>query len=249
MRNNQAQDGMALVRWAPRVSRDKIWRLYASEARGLIDEVLLDDVLIGVYLRCRSVTTASEAHNGRVECPRCGNVLLRGSGGPDEVIRCGACGWEVTWGAYHKSFQHKNLFWGGAFPAVKAFMEGFDDARTPRDKMLLLDRFIHACHWEMTHHPGRPAASLVIEGKENEVVELIETLAYADNCPPQLRASREAWNAARQGLSRPLPPDPRPWNALGSELFEQFSREGQEMAERLRQKDNCGEQPGDGKAD
>lgn len=237
---DQAQDGMALVRWAPRVSREKIRRLYASEARGLTDEVLLDDVSIGVYLRCRIVTTATEAlAYGRVGCPRCNQVIQRQTDAPDGRLHCSHCGWTVAWEDYRDSIRHRHLIWGGAFLAVKAFITGFNGARVPRDKMLLLDRFIHACHWEMTHYAGRPAAMLVIEGKEKEVVELIETLAYADNCPPELRASRAAWQNKRQPQA--LPPDARPWKEELGLVWDGYVQEADEFTRSLHGRHNATE--------
>ena len=202
--------------------------------------MLLDDVLIAFFLRSRDVIRATEASRGRVECPRCANVIQRNeaqcaANDLTELICCDRCGWEVTWGIYLKSFQHKQLFWGGAFPAVKIFVEGFDAARTPRDKMLLIDRFIHAFHWQMTQYPGRPAATMVIEGKEKEVVALIETLAFADNCPPEMQANREEWKRRHQ--PRVPPTDALPWKEDVRGLVAQYAQEGAELARRLQEKE------------
>ncbi len=47
-------DGVASVRWAAPVRQDKIRRLYETDARGLTDEALIDDVGLALYLRCQS---------------------------------------------------------------------------------------------------------------------------------------------------------------------------------------------------
>ena len=39
-----------LPKWAPRVPREKIWRLYRSDAKGIRDEELVDDVGITLIL-------------------------------------------------------------------------------------------------------------------------------------------------------------------------------------------------------
>lgn len=38
--------------WTPRVSREKIKRLYISDSRGMLDEDLLDEIGYTIYLRC-----------------------------------------------------------------------------------------------------------------------------------------------------------------------------------------------------
>ncbi len=62
------------IRWSPKVRPDKIRRLYESEAVGRLDEALLDDVLIGLYLRCTSIARVTEAVDGRVTCPQCEHI-------------------------------------------------------------------------------------------------------------------------------------------------------------------------------
>jgi len=47
------------VHWAPPVSKEKIRRLYESDASGLRDDELLDDVGITLYLRCKSILTVT----------------------------------------------------------------------------------------------------------------------------------------------------------------------------------------------
>jgi len=65
------KEPLSEIKWAPRVSKSKIRKLYQSEAVGLLDEVLLDEVGISFYLRCQSVLTVGRAQRGEVECPRC----------------------------------------------------------------------------------------------------------------------------------------------------------------------------------
>jgi hypothetical protein len=42
-------------------------RLYESDASGLLDEQLLDDVGFGIFARCSDVLKLYEAQNGRVK--------------------------------------------------------------------------------------------------------------------------------------------------------------------------------------
>ena len=58
-----------LPTWSPRVKQRLVRRLYESDAQGLIDEELLDEVGWGLYSRCKDFIEANAAVNGRAECP------------------------------------------------------------------------------------------------------------------------------------------------------------------------------------
>jgi hypothetical protein len=62
------------IRWAPKVRQEQIWRLYQNDARGLIDEELIDEVGWALYSRCQSILWVTDRN--RVPCPRCHHVIL-----------------------------------------------------------------------------------------------------------------------------------------------------------------------------
>ena len=187
------EDGIREVRWARRVPQEKVRRLYESDARGLLDEELVDDVGYGLYLRCWSILRATEAAEGRVTCPRCGNVIVREGAEKTTVIRCGACGWQTTWGAYHKTYQGKQLHGGGAVEAFRTFVTRFDAARTARERLIAIDRLIHAWHWEQVQNPTRPAGANLIEGRLGDVVAFLDALSYGDVGTAGMGAKRDDW--------------------------------------------------------
>jgi hypothetical protein len=91
-----ATDGAAEVRWAHRVPKDAIRRIYESEAAGVLDEALLDDVGTRFAMRCESILAVAEAKRGIVRCPRCdrkGRTACPRSGGRRED---GARRWRPT---------------------------------------------------------------------------------------------------------------------------------------------------------
>jgi len=185
----------AIIRWAPRVQQHLIRRLYESDARGILDEDLLNEVGWGLYARCQSFIQAVEAAHGRATCPVCGRIVLH-SHVPDEVLRCAHCGWEATWQAYQKSFQHKQL--SGAEPVLalfRQFMARFPLAGSPGDKMLLIDRLIHGFHQSLTGDPTRTTGINLIEGNYHEVVEFLDGLTYGDASTPGTVETREEWRA------------------------------------------------------
>ncbi len=101
--NSPFTDGIR-PQWHPRVPREKIRRLYENDARALVDETLVDDVGIGLLLRCRSILIVTAAHEGRAQCPRCTGIIPH-QWNKDEPMICSVCGWQTTWGAYFKTYQ------------------------------------------------------------------------------------------------------------------------------------------------
>ena len=65
----------APIRWARRVQQQKVRQLYASDARGIVDEELIDDVGYAMYARCESIRAVTEAHSGRAMCHSCRAII------------------------------------------------------------------------------------------------------------------------------------------------------------------------------
>lgn len=196
-------EGAADVRWAPRVSRSVIKRLYESDARGRVDEELLDEAFFGFLARCHSIRTATQAAYGRVACPRCGEVVLRQVGGAEEKeepLRCAGCGWQTSWGAYHQTYRGKKLFGGNA--AVSGVFDEFirraPGADSPHEKMLLVDWIIHEAHRAVRggrEELHRPVAVNLIEGRMRELIAFLDELAYGPASTHGLRERAEEWRA------------------------------------------------------
>jgi hypothetical protein len=179
-----------LPRWAPRVARRKIRQLYETDARGIYDLDLIDEVGYSLLARCESFITANRAREGELPCPECGETVRR-----EEMLRC-PCGWRLPWADYFKTIQHKQL--SGAEPVLEQFrdfVQAFPAARTPQEKMLLIDRLIHGFHWYYkTGNPTRPVAVNLIEGRLGKVVAFLDRLGYGEKSTPGMRETREEWN-------------------------------------------------------
>ncbi len=202
------------VRWAQRVGRSLIRRLYESEAKGLLDEALLDDVGTRFAMRCEAILTVAEAKSGRVACPRCAaagtrTVILRVSGGDDELLSCPACGWAATWGAYYRRCRRRQLNEGGAGYAFRRFLSAWSAAKTPAEKMIAVDQLIHEFHVYLMRNRRtgktedkhcRSVAVHLIEGKLAEVVAFLEELAGHTPGMPELAKAADDWRAnVREG--------------------------------------------------
>ena len=189
-------------RWSPKVAQHKLRRLYENDARGILDEVLLDDVGIGLFLRCRSMVAVHNVmHHGRIPCPACGHVFHQNRlslRDPATVLRCPACDWQLTWGEYHRTFQHQELMGLGGNPFILEYLEAWPAARTPREKLLLIDRLIHLWHHEEQRRAyglGRPTGVNLIEGSRKQVLAFLDTLTHGEHTTPELRDRLAAWRA------------------------------------------------------
>jgi hypothetical protein len=197
-------------KWARRVEPEKIRRLYTLDAKGIVDEELIDEVGYAMYARCESIRIATEAHAGRPTCHKCrGTMEHRWK--RNEPMVCESCGWTTTWGDYLKTYQRKQLYGGKAYPIFLSFLEDWPNARSHRDRLLLIDRLIHAVHAELGSETSmyRPAAVNLIEGTAHELVAFLDDLAYGDKSTPGLLELRDAWRTRAEHAGW-RPPQPSP---------------------------------------
>ncbi len=191
------------IEWGIRVPKWKLRRLYESDARGLLDEDLLDEVGFTLLERCRDILKIDSAQRGQIHCARCDRngqtTLIARSptgtptgdphgtppGDPRNVLlTCPVCGWQITWGEYHRSFKRKQLNPGGATETFAAFAQNFPQARTPQAKMAAIDRLIHEFHYSyqsMPDLPTRPVGVNLIEGHLEDVIAFLNELTFGDD--------------------------------------------------------------------
>jgi hypothetical protein len=182
------------IKWAPRVRRDQIRRLYEADAQGIIDEELVDEVAYAIYARCQSILTVTEASHGKVKCLGCGHLIMRNGIDKEQILMCGKCSWAVTWGEYFQSYHQKQLHGGGAVDVFRNFVEQFPKLRTPQEKMILIDRIIHECHKGLKEGEcNRPVAVNLIAGRMADVIDLLDDLEYGERSTPGTEAALVEW--------------------------------------------------------
>ena len=190
--------GVEAIRWAPRVRRSTIRRLYEQDARGIVDEELIDEVAFAFYARCKAILTATAAWYGTAACPRCEREIAHGHD-PREVLRCEPCAWETTWIEYRRSFRSKQLIGGYARPWFEQYTVRLPAARTPRERMLLIDWMVHRLHNALPtggEAPiGRPAAVNMIGGTLSQVAAMLDELAEVPGSRIGPADSHRAWRA------------------------------------------------------
>jgi hypothetical protein len=192
-------------RWARRVPRNQVRRLYERDGQGIRDDELLNEVGYGFYARCCDMFQIQQARNGVVTCRGCGVKIVRrrhamaGNAHKDEVLSCPKCGWEVTWGEYYRSFTGSRMVTGSATDVFRNFVDRWPQVRTAAAKMELIDELIHEFHVNQRIE-GRPVGENVIGGTRKQVIALIEALAYGDAS----LADRENHRAWRARLNDPI---------------------------------------------
>jgi hypothetical protein len=161
----------ARIRWAPKLPVAMIVRLYTADAQLRRDDRLVDDVGWRLLARCQDVLLVSDS---RVLCPTCGtDVHVPWIGEPeDRAARCPSCAWFITAGEYHASFEHRDLNGAGARDAFARYVDGFPKLATSSDKMLAIDRLVHA-----VHSTGGLAARNLFEGRARDVIATLDRLA------------------------------------------------------------------------
>ncbi len=184
-----------IFHWSGKVSRRDIQRLYASEAQGLLDEDLLEKVMYTIHARVCDMFEVREAQqSGRVKCRRCGAPVPQpfwmGGGNKKRVLQCEQCGWQTTCGAFFESYTGKDMLPGSRTDLFQDFLDRFPAARTPPEKMLLLDWLIHAFHVQ-SGVASRLVAMNVIQGSRDQLIEMLSMLAGSDS----RQVSKEAWQA------------------------------------------------------
>ena len=161
----------ARIRWAPKVRVDLIVRLYVSDADARRDAERIDEVGWRLLARSQDVLLVSDT---KVVCPECGATFVVpwiGEPGRRES-HCPGCGWTISAGDYHASFEHRDLYGVGARAAFSDYVARYPRLRTYTEKMLAIDRLVHA-----VHTTGGLAARNLFEGRARDVLTALDSLA------------------------------------------------------------------------
>ncbi len=165
---------VAKIRWAAPLRPELLKRLYDSDAVGIQDSELCEEVAIALYVRCGTFALVCR---GEVECPVCGAAFRVSPEGESSCPRDG-CGWRTIWPAYAQSLKDYNAHTGRAVSAYLRFHRAYPSAKTYREKMLLIDQLIHSFHVnEKTGLPVKSVASKLLEGNKKAVVRFLDELS------------------------------------------------------------------------
>lgn len=185
---------MEKISWSPKVWPSKIRQLYENDARGTVDEVLVEDVGLTLLQRCQSVWLVTRRE---VECPRCGAIFTLCEPGSWKMLSgvqacpTPGCGWETTAGQWHASWRHRELLGSAVMQPTETYLQNYPKARTTEERMICIDQLIHAFHIGLqTGRFNRSFANNLIEGSHDQVVELLDALSTGPG-----RVDKEQWRA------------------------------------------------------
>ncbi len=172
---------MEKITWSPKIRQAKIWKLYQNDALGAVDEILVEDVGLGLLQRCQSIWLVTHRE---VECPRCGATFSLCEPGIWKTLpgvqTCPTpgCGWEITADEWHESWRHRELLGTAAMQPVETYLRAYPLARTTEARMVCIDQLIHSFHISLrTGRFNRSFANNLIEGSHDQVVEFLDKLS------------------------------------------------------------------------
>lgn len=197
---------MLRIQWSPRIKMSPIARLYRLDALGLQDEDLLNEVGYGLFLRCRSILMVTVAK--QVDCPQCGALIECAAQrwSRENPLLCGQCSFKATYGQWRDSWRKQELMGGNAVPIYRAYFAAYPTAKTYPEKLLLVDRLIHAFHFSMRQgRTFRPVAQQLIEGNAEKVLAFLDRLSAVDYATGELNASGAEWQQRLEKAAAELP--------------------------------------------
>jgi hypothetical protein len=185
------KDNTSTIKWAPRVKKADIREVYRLNARGLDDEVKIDNLGLALYLRCADILCVKRARSkGGIRCQSC--YLKNGTetyipydesfhkGMVEVTIVCPVCGFMFTNTEFYRSVKDKQLNSGGAVPAFEHYVKYYPLEKDMKKKMLLIDRLINSYHYHLLKNMKEATRSVVpnlIEGKSSEALAFLNELS------------------------------------------------------------------------
>lgn len=190
---------MEKISWSPKIRQSKIRQLYQNDALGTVDEILVEDVGLGLLERCRSIWLVTQR---QVECPRCGATFSLCEPGSWKMLpgvqRCptSGCEWETTAEQWHESWKHRELLGTAAMDAIETYLHEYPRARTTQQQMVCIDQLIHSFHMSLrTGKASRSFANNLIEGSHDQVIEFLDRLSARAG-----GVDKERWRAEVNGM-------------------------------------------------
>ncbi len=97
-------------------------------------------------------------------------------------------------GDYHSTFKGKDLRGHNFYPLVEEYLREQPLARTNTDKMMLIDRLIHAVH----RGTAKGAACSFLRGSAMQLRPILDELAYGDASTPGMSETKEQWDVEQR---------------------------------------------------
>ncbi len=165
-----------------KVPNRKIRRLYAGDARALLDDALVDEVAYGFYAHCMSLLADLGVDPSDAAQPRSKPVVERPARW-EGFVKKARHTWEITWREDFEDYET-----GNPIEAMAYFVTRLPRAKSPREKMLLINRLTHECHNSVrASDEDHPLATALMTGTKAKILEMFNDLAYGRRTLPGVR--------------------------------------------------------------
>lgn len=202
--------GKLRIKWSQRLPLLKLRKLYESEASGAIDEDLLEDVAVTLYLRCKDIVAVDKSRNGELRCPFCyeknlNEVYIKVArdeyGKRIDELKCDECLNEISYIEYQRCTKGAQLNLGGAGDAFRRFIKEYERPALPGKRMLQVDRLIHEFHYSLKTNIDQPTRSVgpnLLGATLKESIKFLDELsgiASDDRC---IKNNADSWQKEKK---------------------------------------------------
>ena len=198
------------IKWSQRLPLKKLKQLYVSHVVGLLDEELLEDVAVTLYLRCKDIIAVDRVRHGEVRCPFCYANGLKENyitvsrdeyGRKIDNLRCDECLNEFSYAEYLKRTKREQLNMGGAGDAFKRYIKEYEQPSPPEKRILQIDRLIHEFHYSLKSNPGQPTRSVgpnLLGANLTVAMQFLDELSGLTGDDEALKVNADKWQEERQ---------------------------------------------------
>ena len=202
------------IKWSQRLPLDKLRQLYISQANGLLDEELLEDVAVTLYLRCKDIIAVDKANHGEVRCPFCykndmKEIYIKANrdeyGRILDKIKCDECSGEFSYAEYKLCHKREQLNMGGAGEAFKRYINEYEQPALPEKRMLQIDRLIHEFHYSLKSEPEQPTRSVgpnLLRANLTVSMKFLNELSGIKGNNADLKKTDENWQTEKEKFNR-----------------------------------------------
>lgn len=163
-----------VFQWPAKLDIHKLNKLYLQDAKGIQDEILVDEIGLTLYLRCiYGKDDMERMERNIIRCHGCGAELA----GENDFREC-SCGLQYSYREYRRSYCKNNMPTGAAEKTFNMFIQNWNRAQNYQEKIVLVDTLLHEFHLSLvsgaTH---RPVAMNFIDGSRSRVEQIVSSLA------------------------------------------------------------------------